>query len=550
MADTLRTLVNSSSFSVLQDKLESWYKDYHVISCDQNLNRCCELVELTSKVQGQLFSILHLTAREGGQYGGVDTIKSRLLPWLGTCFTMTTGSISPDTSLNLIQESVGYLINTVPIGQESVGYLINTVPIGQERLGYLINTVPIGQESMGYLINTKMETQLSTTRQELDTIKQESVLPPPPQYCPTPSVLPLPLSTAPPPQYCPLPALEEYERQVRMLREEVSYLSTEKALLQDRLVRSRSPSPLPRRSRSSSPLRGDSPTRAQLTASSRHARLVSRFGDLYALQRLQSEALVRRYVSDMETAQRIIFIATVESFQAAKLAYRQFKLRVRKTLSPTHLGPESLEDAVVDYIVRNLDLYDVQASVNASNGGVSLRSVLPPQEVISSMNLNPKIALPAELDFTLLSSFIRELVSHLCFRYRRSYDSEFTAPLVVYHIWPALMEDSTVIMKGEAVTRRGALVICSSSHSAPPPGVQAEVAVHLQDASQPAACGAQTLSGGAQTLSGGVQILSGGAQTLSGGVQTLSEKPSEARALSTGMKDRTWEVHTGKTAPG
>lgn len=53
-----------------------------------------------------------------------------------------------------------------------------------------------------------------------------------------------------------------------------------------------------------------------------------------------------------------------ESFKAAKLAYRQFKLRVRKTLSTSHFGPESLEDAAVDYIVRNLDLYDVQASVN------------------------------------------------------------------------------------------------------------------------------------------------------------------------------------------
>lgn len=53
-----------------------------------------------------------------------------------------------------------------------------------------------------------------------------------------------------------------------------------------------------------------------------------------------------------------------ESFHAAKMAFRQFKLRVRKSLSPSHMGPESLEDAVIDYIVRNLDLYDVQSSVN------------------------------------------------------------------------------------------------------------------------------------------------------------------------------------------
>ena len=42
-------------------------------------------------------------------------------------------------------------------------------------------------------------------------------------------------------------------------------------------------------------------------------------------------------------------------------------------------------------------------------------------------------------------------------RYRRSYDSEFTAPLIAYHIWPALMEDSSVIIKGECVTRRGSV---------------------------------------------------------------------------------------------
>lgn len=30
MADTLRRLTNTSPFSVLQDKLESWHKDYHV----------------------------------------------------------------------------------------------------------------------------------------------------------------------------------------------------------------------------------------------------------------------------------------------------------------------------------------------------------------------------------------------------------------------------------------------------------------------------------------------------------------------------------------
>ncbi|KAM9435539.1 mitochondria-eating protein [Clarias gariepinus] len=450
MADTLRRLVNTSSYSVLQQKLETWYKDYHVISCDQNLNRCCELVELTSSIQAQLFTILNLTAQEGGHYAGVDTLKSRLLPWLGTCFTMASAAVSSDTSLNLIQDNVE-----------------------KERR---IRELSLSHESD----MQKIEDQLCSTRIELDSVKQQLAdanieLDSTKNRSATTLLatedeilhLKAELRTA----YDQvnlykkkLDVLEDYERQVRLLREEVSFLTAEKSMLQERLVRSRSPSPLPRRSRNSSPIRSESPTRAQLTSSSRHARLVSRFSDLYAIERLEAQSLLRRYIDDLETVQRIIFIATVESFQAAKLAYRQFKLRVRKTLSPTHVGPESLEDAVVDYIVRNLDLYDVQTSVS---------------DVINSMNVNPRISFPPEVDFMLISSFIREMCRiafdmqtldppldfafssdgelYSDIKYRRSYDSEYTAPLVAYHVWPALMEGDSVIMKGEAVTRRGAL---------------------------------------------------------------------------------------------
>lgn len=43
-------------------------------------------------------------------------------------------------------------------------------------------------------------------------------------------------------------------------------------------------------------------------------------------------------------------------------------------------------------------------------------------------------------------------------RYRRSYDSQFTAAVVKYHVWPALVEGDVVLIKGEAVTKRAALV--------------------------------------------------------------------------------------------
>ncbi|NXJ16461.1 MIEAP protein, partial [Odontophorus gujanensis] len=208
-------------------------------------------------------------------------------------------------------------------------------------------------------------------------------------------------------------------------------------------------------------LRSCSPGRARSTNASRRAFLVARFGDIYSQDRFDAERILRTYISDMEMVQRIIYTAAVESFRAAKMAYRQFKMRVRKTLSIGHSGPESLEDAVLDYIVHHEDLYDVQASVN---------------EVIRSMNINPKISFPPEFDFVVISSFIRELC-RVAFsmqtltppldtafgmdgelfsetKYHRSVDSDYTAALVAYHVWPALMENDVAIVKGEAVTKR------------------------------------------------------------------------------------------------
>lgn len=61
-------------------------------------------------------------------------------------------------------------------------------------------------------------------------------------------------------------------------------------------------------------------------------------------------------------------------------------------------------------------------------------------------------------EFEMPNFFKDVYYTSLPLRYRRSFDSEFTAPLVAYHVWPALLEGDTVILKGEAVTRRGALV--------------------------------------------------------------------------------------------
>uniref|UniRef100_H2ZTS1 Mitochondria-eating protein n=1 Tax=Latimeria chalumnae TaxID=7897 RepID=H2ZTS1_LATCH len=325
----------------------------------------------------------------GGHYAGVETLKSRFLPWLGTSFSVASSGVSSDTSFTLIQES-------------------------REKEKQLRELSAAHEEDVH-----KLETKLSTTRMELDTVKHElteaqlelddtktksattllatedEIL----QLRERHKKLKASTDTS---KSKPadnkgyfkrfhgqkeifqvshlraaheeaeiykrkLDILDDYERQIRQLKDEVAILSTEKSLLQDRISRSRSPSPLSRISRSPSPLpliRSASPSHARLTSASRHARLVSRFSDIFANERLDAQNLLRRYIDDLEMVQRIIFIATMESFHAAKMAFRQFKLRVRKTLTPSHLGPESLEEMVMDYIVRNLDLYDVQSSVN------------------------------------------------------------------------------------------------------------------------------------------------------------------------------------------
>ncbi|NXC26112.1 MIEAP protein, partial [Campylorhamphus procurvoides] len=208
-------------------------------------------------------------------------------------------------------------------------------------------------------------------------------------------------------------------------------------------------------------LRSRSPARARHINASRRACLVARFCFIYAQERFDAEALLRMYISDMETVQRIIYTAAVESFYAAKMAYWKFKIQVKEALALSHSGPESLEDAVLDYIICHKDAYDVHASV---------------KEVICSMNFNPKISFPPEIDFIVLSSLIQELCC-LAFsmqtlvppldvafgidgelfnetKYYRNSDSDFTAAFVAYHIWPALVEDDVVIVKGEVVTKR------------------------------------------------------------------------------------------------
>uniref|UniRef100_A0A8D1T0B1 Mitochondria-eating protein n=1 Tax=Sus scrofa TaxID=9823 RepID=A0A8D1T0B1_PIG len=456
-------------------------------SCDQNLNYCLELIEQVAKVQGQLFGILTTAAQEGGHYDGVETIKSRLLPWLEASFTAASLGKPVDSKIPSLQDTFDKerqkesVIRDRNIHQLDAD--LNTTRNQLNQVQDELKCLQAQEESRHRPPEHRSSEKRGSERRRVEPRGADRCGA---DRCGT--------AQRKAEEIC------DYEKQLRTLKDEIAVLSAEKSVLQGRSTRSRSPSPAScsrsrshshsrsrshshsrsgshsrshsrnhSRSRSASPstavsrARSPSPNRAKLSSVARKAALLSRFSDAYSQARLDAQCLLRRCIDKAETVQRIIYIATVEAFHVAKMAFRHFKIRVRKSLTPSYAGSNDFEDAVLDYIICHLDLYDSQSSVN---------------DVIRAMNVNPKISFPPEVDFCLLSNFIQEIcciafamqtldppldiafgadgeIFNDC-KYRRSYDSDFTAPLVFYHVWPALMENDCVIMKGEAVTRRGA----------------------------------------------------------------------------------------------
>ncbi|ETE63906.1 Mitochondria-eating protein, partial [Ophiophagus hannah] len=318
MADTLRRLINNETCRILQEKLESWYRDYYV-----------------SGKKSPATILIREWSFEKQVYGGrwIQTFK-----WI-----LETSSDFPGKP---VTKDAGFQRQE---GGKETTWLVATESLEKDRLLRELSSVRSFEVE-------QLEKELSATRLQLSLVQQDL------------TETKLSLEDTKSKSATTLLAAED----------EIVQLKTE-------LARSRSPSP--------SPARNFSPSRGRLTYALRHARLVERFNDIYSQERLNAQTLLRSYTDDLEMVQRIIYTAVVESFYAAKKAFRQFKMRVRKTLTLSYSGPEPLEDTVMDYIIRQEDLYDVQASVS---------------EVIRALNISPKISLPG-VDFIIISSLIREL---------------------------------------------------------------------------------------------------------------------------------------------
>jgi hypothetical protein len=228
---------------------------------------------------------------------------------------------------------------------------------------------------------------------------------------------------------------DDYERQIILLKDEIRFLRGQNSVLATDneltrlIIKSRSNSPVLRHSRARS--RSSSPVRAALRSASsnrlrhtsplasnsatqliRQESLISRFNEMYARDRLDAMDILRVYSDDYENNQRIVFAALQEAFSAAKVSFSDWKLKAKSIVLISHRGPESLEEAVQDYINRNVDLYDLPSMVNVCFFCFYFVTLALfyffLKRVTSNLNLNPKIRLPLGINYSIISSFIRE----------------------------------------------------------------------------------------------------------------------------------------------
>jgi hypothetical protein len=441
----LRRLNDMSTFNLLQDKLARLNDTYLLNSCDTNVSRCIDIIELNARVQRELFKLLNLVSAEGGVYGGASTIRARLLPFVNLEASYLNGLLS-DTGSDLYplawwRYPYSHLRTDSEFQALADEYDRNLSELDLELRHANVDNARLEaelQETRAELIDERVKStdekiytdvELSNLRTRLSDAEFRLSLE---RYKPRSTIV------------------NEYEREIRRIRDDIEYAQ--------RRSRARSLSPVYSyaRRRSLSPVRPiiSSTLATDSLQKIRENTLIQRFNDLYARERLDAMDTLRAVSDDYAMNQRICFNIVQEAFSVSKQRFLEWKLRLRSQLALTITGLDSLEDVVQDYINRNLDYFEVASVVS---------------EVIDNLHRNPRLSLPLGVTYSLINTYIREacrVAWHMtCLaypldiafasdaevfddtKYRRSYDSEYAAPLVDHHIWPALMQGPRVIVK-------------------------------------------------------------------------------------------------------
>uniref|UniRef100_A0A1I8JS62 Mitochondria-eating protein n=1 Tax=Macrostomum lignano TaxID=282301 RepID=A0A1I8JS62_9PLAT len=181
----------------------------------------------------------------------------------------------------------------------------------------------------------------------------------------------------------------------------------------------------------------------------------ARYLDLAGSARREASDALRRCYDDEENNERIIRATVQEAFSLAKLTFREYKSRVRTQLLLSHTGPASLDEAVQDFINCHHQPEDLQGMT---------------EDVIRALTRDNRLYLPPGISYDVIGPFIRAacqlawematLAQPLELAWCRDgevFDEKNSLrPLVAHYTWPALVQGSEVVARGEACTRRGA----------------------------------------------------------------------------------------------
>lgn len=417
----LSRLIATGEFKSLHEQLTTFFDASYRNSCEENTVFCCDLIELHAKLQGQLFYLLELCSSEGGIYGGSEALKKRLLPWL--CNGFVTAKIIPE-DVEVVKEKYELMIKNMDEDLSA-----SKVEAAELRI-----KLADAEDEMRGLRQQLQENQqgdyqeIGELRKKLTYTKNELVA---------------------------------RECQIKELNREILELKRENSELHGRLQKKifeAVAEPEPVRLVTKPYVNGIVPYH------SRSAKLVERFAELYKNDRIQVINSLRG-MSDNSTAERFVFSIVEECFTVSKLEQHRMRTRMNQALQTGPKGDpkesDKINELVDNYMKKNTELYDIETLIPDVIKSLYRNSTIAPyvscneknivpfvREVLrvawAMISLDPPIDLPAALEGDVINDI----------RYRRTYDSEFSATTIDYFVWPALIRERKVVAKGEVVTKR------------------------------------------------------------------------------------------------
>ncbi|OON22258.1 hypothetical protein X801_01848, partial [Opisthorchis viverrini] len=376
-------------------------------TCDENIATGCELIELNARLQGQLFRLLSICASEGEGYDGLGGIKSRLLPLLGSGL-LATGITAPMSIFSAEEK---------PSDNKACKPPCEKSPGGSDPVVTQLEPSFVGSE-------------LKSLEQENERLQNKLIQ-----------------------------ADQGARRSAQPTGKSGTRASDSLEAYSGERISGNTHGSL----NGISPLSTHDPIQR-----SRQQLVVMRFNELFSGGRIEAMNLLRRYSNDHDMNQSIVFNAIMESFNVARAHFRAYRNRLRTKMATTTNPPSS----------ETLDEL-VQSHINV-HGSFAANLPAMTQEVLLAMEQHsPRLQSPSEaLGFEIIGDFIHEacklawecsVLAHPIdvyrpafaneviddSKYRRSHDSSYSAVLVHHHIWPCLVQDGSVIAKGEVCTRRG-----------------------------------------------------------------------------------------------